>query len=294
MSVTAALRGVTVPLVTPFADDAIGWDAYDALLDHVVDDVDAVFPCGTTGEFASLSREERHALVAHTVDRVGDRVAVVAGGGTSDVPDTLSWLEGVADLGVDAGVVTAPFFHGPNDDAGLTSFFIELADRSPLPLVLYNIPSCVGTSLDPSLVVELAEHDAIIGFKDSGGNLADDLAVLDRTPDHFLVLPGIDPLVLPAVRMGAPGCVSAMANVVPGAYADLVSRPESDRARTIHREVIQPLFDNCVEYGFAPATKAALVLTGVLDSPAVRPPLVPTEPATVAGDVERARAVLGP
>ena len=293
MSFPAALHGVTVPVVTPFAGDAIDWDAYDALLAHVSADVDAVFPCGTTGEFASLSSAERQALVAHTVDQVGDHVVVLAGGSTSDVPDTLSWLNTVADLGADAGVITAPFFHGPNDHAGLAAFFTELADRSPLPLILYNIPSCVGTTLEPSLVVDLAAHDEIIGFKDSSGDLAAGLAVLDQTPEDFLVLPGIDVLVLPAARMGVKGCVSAMANVVPGAYAELLQAPNIDRARTIHRDVIQPLFSHCLDHGFAPTTKAALVAADVLDSPAVRPPLVSTDPEVVAEDVDRARAACG-
>ncbi|SDY01726.1 dihydrodipicolinate synthase family protein [Halobellus clavatus] len=263
------------PLVTPFADGEIDWESFDELLTHVVDGgVSGVFPCGTTGEFASLTRDERRKLVEHTVDVVGDDVSVIAGGTGTSVGEAINWLETLDDLGVDAGVVTAPYYHNSNGEAGVRRFFEAVADASPLPLFLYNIPGCVGERIPIETVVAVADHDAVCGLKDSSGDFTYGVRAMHRTPEDFRLLQGYDSLLLPSLRMGFDGGINALSNVVPGAYSTLVDDPAGARAERIHRDVIDPLFEYALHEGFAPATKALLVEREVLSANDVRPPLV--------------------
>ncbi|WP_435182600.1 dihydrodipicolinate synthase family protein [Halobellus sp. EA9] len=269
-----ALDGVTPPLATPFDGTDIDWESFDDLLTHVVDGgVTGVFPCGTTGEAASLTREERRRLVEHTVDRVGDEVPVIAGGTGTSVRETVEWIETLDDLDVDAAVLTAPYFHNSNREPGLRRFFEAVAEASPLPLCLYNIPACVGEPIPVETVAAAADHEAVFGLKDSSGDLAYGLRAMHDTPDDFALFQGYDALLLPSLRMGFDGGINALSNAVPEAYASLVAEPSSERAERIHREVVEPLFDRCLDEGFAPATKALLAERDLIATPDVRPPL---------------------
>lgn len=285
------LEGITTPLVTPFDDGDIDWAAYDDLLKHVVDGgVDGVFPCGTTGEFASLTPRERRQTVERAVESTPDDVAVVAGGTGTAVADTVDWIETAADLGVDGVVVTAPYFHTSNSPDGLRRFFHAVADASPVPLLLYNIPACVGETVPADVVADVAANDTVVGLKDSSGDLAYGLRVGSHTPEEFCLLQGSDALLLPALRSGFDGGVNALSNVVPEVYADIVAEPEAERALALHREVVEPLFDLCLEEGFAAAAKAGLTERGVLPSNEVRPPLVSVEDDRTRALLERVEA----
>lgn len=290
-----ALGGITTPLVTPFADGEIDWAAFDRLLEHVLDGgVDGVFPCGTTGEFASLTVAERRAVIERVVERAPPDVAVIAGGTGTDVPGARQWLSTLADLGVDAAVVTAPYFHPANDPDGLERFVDRVVDDSPLPILLYNIPSCVGQTLPVTVVERLAERPPVIGLKDSSGDLEYGLRLRTATPPDFRLLQGYDALLVAALHMGFDGGVNAGANVFPAAYAELCDDPgpARERAWQLHAEVIEPLFQHCRSDGFAPATKAGLAARDVINVPRVRPPLCPVDPEAVTGAVERAEAVV--
>lgn len=319
VSVADALRGVTPPLVTPF-DGAgeIDEAGLEAVVDWTIDGgVDALFPCGTTGEFASLCSEERRRVIEIVVDRAdGTETPVVAGAGATNVEETIEYIEEAAAIGADAAVVVPPYFHTANDRAGNEAFFEAVADRAPIPLFLYNIPSCTGRAIDPETVGSLAEREEVIGIKDSSGDFGYLLRLLRETPEPFVVLQGFDNLLYPSLRVGADGGINALANALPGVYRELYDLTASgtvtesgsvptdpavghdaplDRASSI-AEAIAALFERCAEVGFAPATKAALVASGVLEDDRVRPPLVPadgSERAAIGSLLEDARSSAG-
>lgn len=293
-SVRAALEGVSCPLVTPFADGSIDEGALASLIDHVIDGgVDGLVPCGTTGEFASLSPEERRRVIEATVELADSRVPVLAGAAATSVAETVENLEDAAAAGADAGVVTPPYFHAANDPEGNRRFFEAVAEASPLPLVLYNIPACTGRPIEPETVAAVAEHDAVAGLKDSSGDLDYSLTVMRKAPEAFRLVQGYDALLVPALRMGASGGINALSNVVPETFDETVAAAGDERGRELQQEAIAPLFESCTEYGFAPATKTALVHRGVIPSAEVRPPLepVPAEGANgICEAVDRARS----
>ncbi|ELZ04165.1 dihydrodipicolinate synthase family protein [Natrialba aegyptia] len=279
-TLTAALSGITCPLVTPFDESGdIDADAFGDLVEFTVDGgIDGIFPCGTTGEFASLSPAERRRVTELAVDHADGEVPVLAGAAATSVAEALSAIEDIAAVGADAAVVTPPYFHTANDPAGNRRFFEAVADESPLPLLLYNIPSCTGRGLAPETIDALATREDVIGLKDSSGDLEFVCDAIRRTPAEFRVVQGYDALLVPALRMGADGGVNALANVVPEVYAEVAERADDERGGELQGAVSR-LFDACGEYGFAPATKTALTARGVIPTDAVRPPLVEVPPA---------------
>ncbi|MXV63050.1 4-hydroxy-tetrahydrodipicolinate synthase [Natronorubrum sp. JWXQ-INN-674] len=276
MDLPEALSGITTPLVTPFEDGSsqIDEDAFTDLIDHLLEaGIDGVFPCGTTGEFASLSREEHSRVVELAVEHVDGEVPVLAGAAATSVHDAVAHAETAAELGADAAVLTPPYFHTANAPEGNQRFLKQVADRSPLPILLYNIPVCTGQRIEPETLAAVATHENVIGIKDSSGDLEYFLSVLRNTPDEFLMLQGYDALLVPALRMGADGGVNALSNVAPEEYAELYETAHTERGEEL-QDAIAPLFDACGSYGFGPATKTALEYRGVIPSDAVRPPLV--------------------
>ncbi|SDJ41797.1 dihydrodipicolinate synthase family protein [Natronorubrum texcoconense] len=276
MDLTEALSGITCPLITPFEDDSSRIDdaAFTDLIDHLLEaGIDGVFPCGTTGEFASLSREEHSRVVELAVERVDGEVPVLAGAAATSVHDAVAHAETAAELGADAAVITPPYFHTANAPEGNQQFVEQVADRSPLPILLYNIPVCTGQRMEPETLAAVATHENVIGLKDSSGDLEYFLSVRRNTPDEFLMLQGYDALLVPALRMGADGGVNALSNVAPEQYTELHATFDDSRGEEL-QDAIVPLFDACASYGFGPATKTALEYHDVIPSDAVRPPLV--------------------
>lgn len=291
MDVHTALQGITPPLVTPFENGSIDESALGALIEHVEDGgVDALFPCGTTGEFPALTPAERLDVIERTVEHAD--VPVVAGAAATSVDETIDAVENAASIGADAAAIVAPYFTTANDPMGNRQFFEAVLDAVSIPTLLYNIPQCTGQRIEPETVEAVAAHERAIGIKDSSGDLAYFLSVMERTPEDFRCLQGYDAILVPSLRMGADGGINALSNVIPATFREVVDDPGSDRARELQAEAIAPLFETCTTHDFAPATKTALVERGVLSSDDVRPPLIPVEDtASIGRALDRALAV---
>ncbi|WP_142856903.1 dihydrodipicolinate synthase family protein [Salinigranum halophilum] len=286
------------PLVTPFtASNEVDVDALAALVDAVESrGVDGVVPCGTTGEFASLTEAEYETVVETTADTASGRV--VAGVADTSVAGVRSKVETAADAGCDAVLVTGPYFHTENAAGGTESFLRAAVTDAPLPVYLYNIPVYVGDRLDSRTVSALAEAGLVAGIKDSSGDLDYSLSLDRSTPDDFELFCGYDSVLVPALTSGATGGINALANVVPEVFdAATVALAEGEIERAVHlsQMAIAPLFEQCAAHGFAPATKVGAAARGFLDSTAVRPPLVDLDEGArgdVADAVDEALAVV--
>ncbi|ADJ14558.1 dihydrodipicolinate synthase family protein [Halalkalicoccus jeotgali] len=281
----SSFTGVLCPIVTPLDDGEVDEEALASLTQFILEGgVDGLFPCGTTGEFASLAPEQRSQVIGTVAEVAGD-APVIAGAAATSVPETLERIEEAEAAGADAAAIVGPYFHTANAAGGTQQYFEAVADESALPLYLYNIPMYVGDGIDAETVGALAEHDSIRGMKDTSGDLSYFLSVDRQTPEEFVLFQGFDTLLVPALRMGSNGGVHALGNVIPEVFAELLDSADAERGAELQREAIAPLFELCVEYGFAPATKAALVHRDVIPSDAVKPPLVSLD--------EEARAEIG-
>jgi len=270
---------VGCPIVTPFDDDGrLDTDSLAALVEDLVSrGVDRLVPCGTTGEFAALTDDERQRVIETTVAAADGRATVMAGVGGTAVADVRDRIQTAAAAGADSALVVAPYYGGQATPEGNERFLDAVAAGASLPLYLYNIPSAAGQSLSAETVVALAERGRYDGIKDSSGDLTHFDEMIDRTPDSFAVVQGWDAQFVPSLVMGADGCIGAGTHLLAAAFVDAggaVATGDLDAARRHQAARIDPLFRACLDHGFAPVCKAVLAERGVIASDAVRPPLV--------------------
>ena len=302
----APFGATNCPLITPF-DDAgtdtdggegeggIDTEALAGLVDALVErGLDGLVPCGTTGEFASLSPEEYRLVVETTVDAADGRVPIIAGAAATRIEETLARLETAADAGADAGLVTLPYFHGANAPAGDERFLRAVAADTPLPIYCYNIPACVDREIPPETLERLAAEASISGMKDSSGDFEYFLRVDHRTPEEFACFQGYDSFFVPGLATGSAGGINALTNAIPESFvaaADAAGAGEIERAREIQTAEITPLFEHCITHGFAPAAKVAAAARGFLGETTVRPPLVDLDADARAGIEETVASI---
>ena len=268
---------VSAPIVTPF--DAAGDVDTGALASHVdalvEAGLDGVVPCGTTGEFAGLD-DERRTAVETVVGAADGRVPVIAGAADTSIPRVRDHLSSAAAAGADAGLVTLPYYHTSTSPDGQRAFVESVAADAPLPLLLYDIPSTVGEPIDVDVLADAATRESVVGMKDTTGDLTGLEAKVASTPDSFSIFQGVDAQLYPSVGLGVDGGVHALSQVIPEVFvalAEAVRAGDDDRALTLHRRAVAPLFARCADHGFAPATKVGAAHRGFIPDPAVRPPL---------------------
>ena len=233
-------RGVVVPMVSPFTPDGrIDTAAAARIVDHLVGGGAAgVFPLGTTGEAASIPIPERRRLVAAVVQATAKRAMVYAGIPSNCFQESTEAALAYRDAGVDALVAHLPSYY-PISDAEIEAYFVKLADRVPLPLVLYNIPVTTHHNMPPDLVDRLRHHPNVVAIKDSSGDAAHVTAVLDRVAAEFPVLLGNSTLYSVGLRRGAVGIVPSGAHLVPAEYRamiDAADRKDWDRVDQLQAE----------------------------------------------------------
>jgi 4-hydroxy-tetrahydrodipicolinate synthase len=281
------LRGAFTALVTPFTRDGdLDEAAFRRLVRwQILAGIDGLVPCGTTGESPTLSVDERERLIATTVEVAGerasrDRVRVVAGTGTNDTSATVRATRRAAELGADAALVVAPYYNRP-DSRMLEAHFRAIADDGDLPIVVYNVPSRTGSNVDADTFLRLAEHPRVVAVKEASGNLDQIARICRDRPRDVAVLAGDDAWTLPILAMGGDGVVSVASNEIPGELVALCAAARSgdwEAARRIHERWL-PLFQGNFRGGPNPVpAKAALVLMGLLETDAVRAPLLPIDP----------------
>jgi len=272
-------EGSIVALVTPFRNGRIDRDAFTALVEkQVAGGSSALVACGTTGEAPTLSDEEQAEVIAATIATAKGRVPVIAGTGTYDTAETIRRTKAAAAAGCKAAMVVTPYYNKPTP-RGLEAHFTAVADASPIPLIVYNIPGRTGTRIPPALIAKLSRHPRIGALKDATGSPADCMEVAELC--NLPILAGDDALTLAWMAMGAKGVVSVAANVVPDEIAALVreaTKGDYAAARRRHYR-LAPLFRALFVESNPVPVKAALALGG-LGNGEVRLPLVAAEEST--------------
>lgn len=207
-------------LVTPFSNGRVAEDTVRDFVDwQIAEGSNALVPCGTTGESATLNREEHRAVVASTVEAAKGRVPVIAGCGSYSTAAAIELVRSAADAGADAALVVVPYYNKPSQ-AGLTAHFLAVAEASPLPIVVYNVPSRTVADISVEALAKVAEHPKIVAIKDATGNLGRVSAQRLACGEDFIQLSGNDDMALGFNAMGGVGCISVTANVAPRLCSD--------------------------------------------------------------------------
>lgn len=274
-----SLHGIFPPIPTPFNPDE------SLALDHLRSNLStwAQWPLagyvigGSNGEAVSLSVEERVELVARARQVVPNDRLVIAGAGAESTRASIELAQRMAEAGADAVIVVTPHYYRPQLTASaLTEHYQRIAEAAPVPVVLYNVPVYTGLDLPVESVRQLAQHPNIVGIKESGGNVAKIAEMVSGTPQDFQVLAGSAGFLLPALTVGAVGCVPALGCLAAASIDELMGADRAgdrDRARELQAGLIEPNAMVTSRYGVA-GLKAALDLLGLYGGP-VRSPLQP-------------------
>jgi 4-hydroxy-tetrahydrodipicolinate synthase len=253
------MDGTGVPLATPFDETGeLDESRLREVAAWVVDrGVDFVVPAGSNSESELMTVDERARVVETVADEVS--VPVLAGTGHPGLVETLEGTRRAADAGADAALVVTPFYF-EHSQADLAAYYREVADESPLPVYLYDVPKMTGTRLEPETVAALADHDNVVGVKDSGGDLVGFQRTQRVTGPDFETFVGSGGLYAPALDTGADGGIMALANVVPDLASEVYERHrDGDRegARELCAGLVELNQAITAEYG-VPGVKAAM------------------------------------
>ena len=260
--------GVGTALVTPFTksgelDEAavrrLGRRQIDAGVHFLV-------PCGTTGESPTLSAAERLRIVEILVDEAGGRVPVLAGAGGYNTNEVIHDADEMRRAGASGLLSVTPYYNRPTQE-GLFQHYRALAESTPLPIVVYNVPGRTGSNVEPATLARLAEIPNIVGVKEASGNVTQMCDVCQVVPDGFLVLSGDDVLTLPLMAVGGHGLISVASNEIPAdmvAMVEAAARNDFAAARAVHARVLPLMQVNFVETNPIPV-KAAMAAMGLID-----------------------------
>ena len=251
-------------LVTPFRNGKVDEAAFRRLVDWQIESGSAALvPCGTTGESATLDRNEHHRVIELCVEQAAGRVPVIAGCGSNDTQVALDHLRFCEQLGgVAAGLCVAPYYNRPSQ-AGLIAHFSYLAEHSSVPIMLYNVPGRTVTDILPATVIELAKRhpDKIVSLKDASGDLQRVVQHRMALGEGFNQLSGDDPLALAGYALGQSGCISVTANVAPKLCAEFhaaaaagdfaTARALNERLYPLHKALFADASPSPTKYALA-------------------------------------------
>ncbi|HRY32249.1 MAG TPA: 4-hydroxy-tetrahydrodipicolinate synthase [Bacteroidales bacterium] len=274
--------GTGVALVTPFLKDKqIDYPALAGIIDHIITGkTEYIVLLGTTGESVTVSREERENLIRFVRESVHDRLPLVLGIGGNNTMEVIRQLESTDLTGYTAILSVCPYYNKPQQD-GIYAHYAALAQSSPLPLILYNVPGRTGSNMTAATTLRLAyEYGNIIAIKEASGNLAQIMEILKEKPEDFLLISGDDNLTLPMIALGASGVISVTAQVKPRPFSDMVRfclAGDMEKARKLHFELLG-LMSLLFADGSPAGVKAALHILGLCENE-LRLPLVPVNEA---------------
>ena len=278
------LSGMGVALVTPFkVDKSIDYPALARLIEYQISNgVDYIVVLGTTAETPTLSKTERSEIQAFIIDRVNGRIPLVIGIGgncTSDVIDQLT----TTDLSAYSAVLSVvPYYNKPSQE-GIYQHYHAIAEASPLPIILYNVPGRTGVNMSAETTLRLAgDHPGkIIGIKEASGDINQMDAIIKRKPREFMVISGDDGITFPLITLGAVGVISVVGNAFPKEFSRMVRLAlagDFEKALHIHHRFTE-LFSLLFVDGNPAGVKCLLHAMGLIENE-LRLPLVPTRITT--------------
>lgn len=285
------LKGMGVALITPFKQDkSIDYDALARLLEYQIKSgVDYLVVLGTTAETATLSSEEKQSVKNFVVERVAERVPLVIGIGGNNTMAIVEELK-TTDLSPFSAVLSVvPYYNKPSQE-GIYQHYKAIAQASPIPVILYNVPGRTGVNMTAETTLRLAkEFQNIIGVKEASGNITQMDDIIKNKREDFLVISGDDGITFPLITLGAVGVISVIGNAFPKEFSKMVRlalNGDFEKALLIHHRFTE-LFSLLFVDGNPAGVKCLLNAMGYIENE-LRLPLVPTRITTY----EKIRRVL--
>ncbi len=271
-------KGTGVAIVTPFKNDlSIDFAALGRVIKHIIDGgVNYIVALGTTGESVTIAKEEKKAIISYIVEAVDGRIPVVAGIGGNNTQEIINSIKHTSFEGVDGILSVAPYYNKPSQ-RGLFQHFKAIANCSPVPVIIYNVPGRTACNISADTCLELAhECENIIAVKEASGDMTQIMKIIKGKPENFSVISGDDMLTIPIIAAGGSGVISVLGNAFPSECSEIVSNALKGNFKTARE--IQFRFIEMTELLFVegnPAGVKAMLNLMNLCNNTLRLPLVP-------------------
>ena len=269
------LIGTGTALITPFNNDySIDFDALSRIIEQqIAGGTNYFVMLGTTGESATLSSQEKSAVVSHIKKVNAGRLPLVLGVGGNNTSDVVEQLKSLDTDGLTAILSVSPYYNKPNQQ-GIIYHYTEVANASPLPVILYNVPGRTGSNMTASTQLELARHPNIVATKEASGNMEQVMSILKDKPADFLVISGDDALTFPILACCGSGVISVINHIFPRTYSGMVKsalQGDFTAARAAHERVLESSI--AIFADGSPGGIKTMLNEKQLCGTAVRPPL---------------------
>ena len=217
-------KGTGIALITPFNEDkSVDFAALEQIVNHVIDGgADFLVALGTTSEAPTLTTEEKKQVVSTIIKTNAKRLPVLLGLGGNNTAGVIEQIKTQDFTGIDGILSVVPYYNKPNQ-RGMMAHFTAIADASPVPVILYNVPGRVGVNLQAATCVELAKHSNIVAVKEASGNIQQIMEILRDKPNDFDVISGDDGITQPMMALGAQGVISVAANAYIKPFARMMN-----------------------------------------------------------------------
>lgn len=244
-SISQQFKGTGVALVTPFNSDySINFDALKKLVRHQINGgTNYLVILGTTGETSTLNSDEKQSILDCIRTENNGALPLVLGVGGNNTMELADKLKKQDFEGISAVLSVSPYYNKPNQK-GIVQHYQYLAEASPLPLILYNVPGRTGSNVGIEATLELAEHANILGTKEASGNFSQCMEIIKHKPANFSVISGDDAFTLPFISMGMDGVISVIANAYPKEFSTLIQlalNSQFAEAREIHYQLLEAM-----------------------------------------------------
>ncbi len=207
--------GAGTAIITPFKNGAIDYDSFGKIIeDQIAKSIDAIIVAGTTGEAATLTHEEHCDVIKYAVEKIAGRVPVIAGTGSNDTAYGIELSKYACEVGADALLLVTPYYNKATPK-GLIKNFLETAEATDKPIILYNVPSRTGCNIPLSVYKELAKHERIVAAKEASGNISYIAEVIAECGDSLDIYSGNDDQIVPIMSLGGKGVISVLSNILP-------------------------------------------------------------------------------
>ena len=258
-------KGAATAIITPFSGGEVDYDIMGELIDRQIEGgIDALVICGTTGENATLSDNEHHAVLEYALARSHSRVPMIAGTGSNDTAHAVKMSRFASEIGYDGLLVVSPYYNKATD-SGLIKSFTAIADASLCPIVLYNVPSRTSCNISLSVYRELAKHENIVAVKEASGNISQIAELFTECGDDLDVYSGNDDQTLPILALGGSGVISVVSNIIPEEMVSLCRKwfdGDTLGCRRLHEKYLKLMKIMFCEVNPIPV-KAACALMGL-------------------------------
>lgn len=215
-------KGCGTALITPFTNDGVDFEELRKLIEfQILEGIDSLIICGTTGESSTMSLEEKKSVIEFSIKIANGRVPIIAGTGGNNTKEVINLSKYAESVGADGLLLVTPYYNKTTQN-GLIAHFTEIAKSVSLPIILYNVPSRTGLNIEPETCLELSKIPNIVGIKEASGNISQVAKIANLCQDNLAIYSGNDDQIVPILSLGGLGVISVLSNIYPKYVHDLV------------------------------------------------------------------------